>query len=228
MRTRERVLRLISAFGGVVKDMKELDSNEHTQSRVMVEFTLSDVDLTLSPKNENTTEHLSLPISVHPITLTMYNMSCVVQLYPDYAILFDILVKNESIRPIRQRSIILQRNAFYTLSENSAIVVFDGTKLPDIVHGLEGKYLSLVFDTKIGYLPTFMVEDYNLRFTRPAFVSLPTYDLIREIVHTNNKMGMYSNNDHLKEFLKEKLPEYIDRMPEELRPLARGKGYRII
>jgi hypothetical protein len=219
MQTHERVLRLLSAFGAVAENVDMPDDNKQYPLRVKVKFTLSDANLRLAPKNENTLEHLALPIPVHPITLTMYAVSGVVHLYPDYAIISNVKVKGEASLPVLLK--IMHRNAFYTFAESQSVIVFDGVKLPDIVHGLKGKYLPLVFDVKIGYLPAFMVEDCNLRFTRPAFITLPTYNLILAIVHANREQGMYTNNEHLKKFLKEKLPEYADRVPEELKSLIR-------
>jgi len=221
MQTRERVLRLLSAFGAVAKSVEELDDNQQHPLRVRVEFTVSDVSLGKTPKNENTLEYLSLPTPVHPITLTLYAASCVAHLYPDYAIISDVGAKGERSLPVLRE--IIHHNAFYTVAEHSSVIVFDGVKLPDIVHGLEGKYLPLVFDTRIGYLPTFMVEDYNLRFTRPVFIPLPTYSLIMAIVQANREQNMYTNNERLKKFLKEKLPEYRDKVPEELKPLIRRR-----
>jgi hypothetical protein len=221
MQTRERVLRLLSAFGAVAKSVEESDGNQQYPLRVRAEFTVSDVSLNRTPKNENTLEHLSLPIPVHSITLTLYAASCTVLLYPNYAIISSVRVKNDNTRPVIHA--ILHRNAFYTLAESQSVIIFDGGKLPDIVHGLNGQYLPLVFDTRIGYLPTFMVEDYNLRFTRPAFITLPTYNLILEIVRANREQGMYTNNERLRKFLKEKLPEYRDKMPEELKSLTRRR-----
>jgi hypothetical protein len=221
MQTRERVLRLLSAFGAVAKSVEESHDNQQYPLRVKAEFTVSDVSLGKTPKNENTLEYLSLPIPVHPITLTLYDASCTALLYPDYAIISGIKVKGDNFKPVLYQ--ICHHNAFYTFAESQSVIVFDGVKLPDIVHGLAGKYLPLVFDTRIGYLPTFMVEDYNLRFTRPAFIALPTYSLIMAIVQVNQEQGMYTNNEHLKKFLKEKLPEYADRVPEELKSLIRRR-----
>jgi hypothetical protein len=220
MLMRERVLRLLSAFGAVAESV-ELDDDKQYPIRAKVKFTVSDADLRLTPKNENTLEYLALPIPVHPITLTLYTASCVVHLYPDYAIISDVKVKGERLLPVFLE--ITHRNAFYTIAEHSSVIVFDGVKLPDIVHGLGGKYLPLVFDVRIGYLPVFMVEDYNLRFTRPVFIPLPTYNLIMAVVQANREQNMYTNNERLKKFLKEKLPEYKDRVPEELKPLIRGR-----
>ncbi len=221
MQIRERVLRLLSAFGAVVESVDAPDTAHQYPLQVKTKFTISHADLRLEPKNENTQEHLALPIPVHPITLTLYAASCTVHLYPNYAIIADVKVKGDDSLPVFLS--IVHRNAFYTIRENESIIVFDGEKLPDIVHGLGNKYLPLVFDTRIGYLPTFMVEDHNLRFAKPIFTTLPTYDLILGIVHANREQGMFTNNERLKKFLKEKLPEYKDRVSEELRPLIRRR-----
>jgi hypothetical protein len=142
-------------------------------------------------------------------------------LYPDYAIISNLEVSGDYPQAVYYE--ITHRNAFYVIVEQKSVVIFDGVKLPDIVQGLEGKYLPLLFDTRIGYLPTFMVDNYNLRFVRPVFIPLPTYDLVKAIIGANREQNMYTNNDRLKKFLKEKLPEYIDRMPEELRALVRRR-----
>jgi hypothetical protein len=144
-----------------------------------------------------------------------------VHLYPDYAIIYNLEVSGDYPQAVYYE--IIRRNAFYVIAERKSVVIFDGVKLPDIVEGLDGKYMPLLFDTRIGYLPTFMVGEHNLRFVRPVFVPLPTYDLVKAIIGANREHNMYTNNDRLKEFLKEKLPEYIDRMPEELRALVRRR-----
>lgn len=219
MQTSERVQRLLAGFGARVTSIEELDSNRQYPLQVRAEFTVSDVGLSWSPKNENRHEHLSLPIPVHPVRLTLYKVSCVVHLYQDYAIISNLAVSRGYSQTIYD--VMLRRNAFYTIAEKKSVVIFDGVKLPDIVQGLEGKYMSLVFDTRIGYLPTFMVDNCNLRFVRPVFIPLPTRDLVKAIIHANREHNACTDNGSLKKFLKEKLPEYKDRMPEELRALVR-------
>ena len=219
MQTRERVQRLLAGFGAMATSIEELDSNGQYPLQVRAEFTVTDARLPWSPKNQNTREYLSLPIPVHPIGLTLCKVSCVVRLYPDYAIISNLEVSGGY--PQTVYNVMLHRNAFYTIAEKKSVVIFDGVRLPDIVQGLEGKYMSLVFDTRIGYLPTFMVDNCNLRFVKPVFIPLPTHDLVKAIIHANREHKVHTNNERLRQFLKEKLPEYKDRMPEELRALVR-------
>jgi hypothetical protein len=213
----------MSAFGAVPQNIERANSDGQYQ-RVKVEFTISYADLYGKPENVTTTEYLSLPIAAHPLTLTLYHASCTILLYPDYAVFANVKATDGGTPFVFNR--ILHRNAFHTIGEAQSVVVIDSNKVPDVVHGLEGKYLPLLFTTKIGYLPVFMFDHYNLRLENPTFVRLPTSDIIRDIVHANRERTMYTNNERLQKFLKERLPEYQDKMSDELKSLIKWRSRR--